>query len=70
MIRSCGSKEAVEGERVIKRIYRSRTEGERTRKRPRNGYIDGVKAVLGHRGISIEEGERHVWDKESGCIQE
>jgi len=50
---------------VIKRIYRSTVEGDRLRGRPRKGWRDGVKEALSHRGMSIQEGERHVWDRVS-----
>jgi len=60
-----GHIERMEEERVIKRIYRSTVEGDRLRGRPRKGWRDGVKEALSHRGLSIQEGERRVWDRVS-----
>ena len=55
----------MEEERIIKRIYRSRVEGERLWGRPRKGWRDGVKETLSHRGLSIQESKRHVWGRVS-----
>jgi len=63
-----GRIERMEEERVIKGIYRSTVEGDRLMRRPRKGWRVGVKETLSHRGLSIQEGERRVWDRVSWCI--
>ena len=54
--------EKMSEERLVKRIYIA--EGERTRGsgRPRTRWRDGVRRVLGDKGMTIQQAERYVQD--------
>ena len=47
--------ERMEGERLVKKIYRAEVEGNRGRGRPRRRWMDGVKGCLRERGLIIPE---------------
>ncbi len=42
-------------ERIVKKLYVSRTAGESMRGKLHNGKTDGVRKVRGYRGLSIQE---------------
>ena len=39
---------------MARRVLMAESSGERARGRPRLGWIDGVKATLGNRGITVK----------------
>ena len=49
---------------MIKIIYRFKV-GERLREKQRKEWRDDVKEALSHKGLSIQENKRHVWDRVS-----
>ena len=53
----------MEGERLVKKIYRAEVEGNRRRGRPMRRWMDGVKGCLSERGLSIPEAEECVKDR-------
>ena len=55
--------ERMEGERLVKKIYRAEVEGNRGRGRPRRRWMDGVKYCLSDRGLSIPEAKECVKDR-------
>ena len=54
--------ERMEGERLVKKIFRAEVEGNRRRGRPRRRWMDGVKSCLSERGLSIPEAKECVKD--------
>ena len=58
-----GHVERMEGERLVKKIYRAEVEGNRRRGRPRRRWMDEVKGCLSERGLSIPEAEECVKDR-------
>lgn len=65
MLECFDNTERIGEERMMKIIYRSKVEGEKLGERPRKGWRDGVKEAPSHRGLSIHESKRHVWDSVS-----
>ena len=63
VLRWFGHVERMEGERLVKKIYRAEAEGNRRRGRPRRRWMDGVKGCLSERGLSIPEAEECVKDR-------
>ncbi len=48
---------------LVKNIMRSDVRGVRPRGRPRMGWMDSMKSVLGVRGMSMEQGRVAVCDR-------
>ena len=63
VLRWFGHVERMEGERLVKKIYRAEVEGNRRRGRPRRRWMDAVKGCLSKRGLSIPEAEECVMDR-------
>ena len=63
VLRWFGHVERMEGERLVKKIYRAEVEGNRRRGRPRRRRMDGVKGCLSERGLSIPEAKECVKDR-------
>ena len=63
VLRWFGHVERMEGERLVKKIYRAEVEGNRGRGRPRRRWIDGVKGCLNDRGLSIPEAKECAKDR-------
>ena len=55
----------MDEERLVKRIYEARVEGNRARGRPRRKWRDGVVSALGSRGLDVHEGERQARERKS-----
>ena len=49
--------ERTDEEHMAKKVTLSDVEGNRWRGRPRLGWMDGVKRVLGEKGMSVEQGK-------------
>ena len=58
-----GLAKIMEGEKLVKNIYRAEVEGNRGRGRPRRRWMDRVKGRLSERGLSIPEAEECVKDR-------
>ena len=63
VLRWFGHVERMEEERLVKRVYQSDVMGVRRRGRPRRGWMDGVKEILGRKGLSIEDARECVQDR-------
>ncbi len=63
VLRWFGHVERMEEERLVKKITRSYVRGVRPRGRPRMGWMDSVKRLLGARGIYVEQGRVVVCDR-------
>ena len=55
--------ERMEGDRLTKRIYISKVDGNRGRGRPKRRWRESVRDVLLQRGVDIQEGERRARDR-------
>ena len=53
----------MEGERLVKKIYRAEVEDNRRRGRLRRWWMDGGKGCLSERGLSIPEAKERVKDR-------
>ncbi len=53
----------MEEEHLVEKITRSDVRGVTPRGRPRMGWLDSVKRVLGARGMSVEQGRVVVHDR-------
>ena len=62
VLRWFGHVERMEGERLMKKIYRAEVEGNRGRGRPKRRWMDGVKGCLSDRGLSIPEAKECTKD--------
>src|ERR1700755_2886271 len=49
--------------RIVGRVMRSEVEGGRGRGRPRMRWMDGVREILGGRGLNVDEGRRVAEDR-------
>src|ERR1700755_231052 len=49
--------------RMVGRVMRSEVEGGRGRGRPRMRWMDGVREILGGRGLNVDEGRRVAEDR-------
>ena len=58
-----GHVERMEGERLVKKIYRAEVEGNRRRGRPRRRWKAGVKGCLSDGGLTIPEAKECVKDR-------
>ena len=56
---SYGHKERMSGDILVKRIYGG-VDGTGGRGRPRTRWLDGVRKVLGERGMTIQHVGRYV----------
>ena len=63
VLRWFGHVERMEGERLVKKIYRAEVEGNRARGRPRRRSMDGMKGCLSDRGLNIPEAKECVKDR-------
>ena len=63
VMRWYGHMERMSEERLVKRIYRAGVDGMRGRGRPRTRWHDGVRKVIGERGMTIQQAERCVQDR-------
>ena len=55
--------ERMSEEGIVKRINRAGVDGKRGRDRPRTRWHDGVREVLGERGMTIQQAERCLQDR-------
>ena len=53
----------MEGERLVKKIYRAEVEGNRGKGRPRRRWMEGVKGCVSDRGLSISEANECIKDR-------
>ena len=63
MLKWFGHIERMEGNRLTKKIYTSKVEGNRGRGRPKRRWRDAVRDVLFQRGLDMQEGERRARDR-------
>ncbi|KAL7644492.1 UNVERIFIED_CONTAM: hypothetical protein RMT77_005324 [Armadillidium vulgare] len=49
--------------RIVGRVMRSEVEGGRGTGRPRMRWMDGVREILGRRGLNVDEGRRVAEDR-------
>ena len=63
VLRWFGHVERMEGQRLVKKIYRAEVEGNRRRGRPRRRWMDGVNGCLSESGLSIPEAKECVKDR-------
>ena len=63
VLRRFGHVERMEGERLVKKIYRAEVESNRGRGRPRRRWMDGVKGCLNDRELSIPEAKKCIKDR-------
>ena len=54
LLRWFGHVEKMDEYRMARRMLMSEVSGGRVRRRPRLGWMDGVTAALGNRGITVE----------------
>ena len=52
----------IEGERLVKKIYRAEVEGNRGKGRPRRRWMDKVKGCLSDRGLTIPKAKECAKD--------
>ena len=48
---------------MAKRVYESDIRGTRRKGRPRKSWLDGVKEILGKKGLNIQEAKVSVHDR-------
>ena len=63
VLRWFGHIERMEGERLVKKIYRADVEGSKERPRPKRRWMDGVKGCLRARGLTIPKAKECVKDR-------
>ena len=58
LLRWFGHMERMDEERMVKRVMNVDVEGNRTRGRPRLGWIEGVRKALRARDMTVEQGRQ------------
>ena len=48
---------------MAKKVMISDVDGNRCRGRPRLGWVEGVRMILGERGMSVEQGRLNTLDR-------
>ena len=63
---SCGKNvERMDDYRMARRVLIAEVSGGRGRRRPRLGWIDGVKVALGNRGMTVEAARQCAKDRKA-----
>ena len=63
VLRWCGHMEIMDEYRMARRVLMAEVSGGRVRRRPRLGWMDGVKVALGNRGMALEAARQCVKDR-------
>jgi hypothetical protein len=63
VLRWFGHMERMKGERLAKRVMKSKVNERNVRGRPKFGWMDGVKAALRNHGMSVEEASVRAMDR-------
>ena len=63
VMRWFGHVERMGDDRLVKRVYDSEVRGVRRRGRPRKCWMDGLKEILGKKGLNIQEARVCVQDR-------
>ena len=63
VLRWFGHVERMDECRMARRVLMAEVSGGRVRRRPRLGWMDGVKAALGNRGMTVEAARQCVKDR-------
>ena len=63
VLRWFGHVEGMDEYRMARRLLMAELSGGRVRGRPRLGWMDGVKAALGNRGMTVEAARQYAKDR-------
>ena len=63
VLRWFGHVERMGNDRMAKRVYESDIRGTRRRGRPRKSWLNGVREILGRKGLNIQEAKVSVHDR-------
>ena len=63
VLRWFGHVERMVGYRMTRRVLMAEVSGGRVRRRPRLGWMDGVKVALGNRGMTVEAARQFAKDR-------
>ena len=63
VLRWFGHVERMDEYRMAKRVFMAEVSGGRVRRRPRLGWMDGVKVALGNRGMTVEAARQCATDR-------
>ena len=63
VLRWFGHVERMDEYRMARRVLLAEVNGGRVRRRPRLGWMDGVKVALGNRGITVEAARQCAKDR-------
>ena len=63
VLRWFGHVERMDGYSMARRVFMAEVSGGRVLGRPRLGWMDGVKAALGNRGMSVEAARQCAKDR-------
>ena len=65
VLRLIGHVERADEYRMARRVLKTEVSGGRVRYRPRFSWMDGVKVVLGNRGMTVEAARQRAKDQKS-----
>ena len=63
VLRWFGHVERMDNERLMKKVMNAKFDGRSARRRPRFGWMDGVKRALNDRRMDMREASEHAWNK-------
>ena len=67
VLRWFGHVERMDQYRMARRVLMAEVSGGRVRGRPRLGWMDGVKVVLGNRVVTVETARQYEKDRKEWC---
>ena len=53
----------MDNERLLKKVMNAKVNGRSARRRPRFGWMDGVKRALNDKGMDVREASERVGDR-------
>ena len=65
VLRWFGHVERMDEYRMARRVLMAEVSGGRVRRRPRLGWMDGVKVALGNRGVTVEAARQCAKDRKA-----
>ena len=64
-LRWFGHVERMDDYRMARRVLMAEVSGGRVRRRPRLGWMDGVKVALGNRGMTVKAARQYAKDQKA-----